>query len=64
MTVRITVYNPREEYVCTGFWRVEVVPSPKSHAQLLIGTDDLEISVNVTRRGAVPPEGVDRKSVV
>ena len=56
------MYNPREEYVCTGFCRVEVVPSPKSQTQLLSGTADLEISVKVTRRGAVPLEGVTVKS--
>ena len=63
VTSSVMGYVPALEYVCTGgFCRAEVVPSPKSHAQLVIGTADVEISVKVTRRGAVPPEGVDVKA--
>ena len=62
VTSSVMGYVPAAEYVCTGgFCRVEVVPSPKSQTQFVIGTDEVEISVKVTRRGAVPLEGVDVK---
>jgi hypothetical protein len=31
--VSVTVYVPVAAYVCVGFCTVEVLPSPKSHAQ-------------------------------
>src|SRR5271156_6005981 len=35
--IRKTSYIPPTEYVCTGFSRVLVSPSPKYHIQLMIG---------------------------
>ena len=34
LTVRLTVYVPAVEYVCTGLKSVELVPSPKSQSVL------------------------------
>ena len=33
--VKQTKYVPVEEYVCVGFWLVEVFPSPKSQSHEL-----------------------------
>jgi hypothetical protein len=38
-----------------------MVPSPKSQAQTVIGTADVEASVKVTLSGAVPCVGADTK---
>jgi len=45
--------------VCTGFWRVDVSPSPNDQLQLV--GDLVELSVNVTSAGAVPKVGVKVK---
>jgi len=47
------------EYVCTGFWSVDVPPSPNDQLQLV--GDFVEPSVNVTSNGAVPAVGVPLK---
>jgi hypothetical protein len=46
------VYTPLAVYVCDGDWLVDVLPSPKSHAQL-VGAPVL-VSVKFTVSGAGP----------
>jgi hypothetical protein len=48
--------------VYAGFFSVEVSPSPKFHAQLVIAAVDVEVSVKVTSRITVPLAGVNVKS--
>jgi hypothetical protein len=33
VAVRVTVYVPAVEYVCTGFWSVDELPSPNDQTQ-------------------------------
>jgi hypothetical protein len=55
LTVNLTVYFPALLYLCTGFFWVEYVPSPKLHF-LEIG-DPVLLSVNRTFNGAFPEVG-------
>ena len=60
LTVRVIVYLPAFVYLCTGFWEVEVVLSPKFHDQeagLLV-----LLSVNFTVNGAFP-EVLDAENI-
>ena len=52
LLVRETVYVPVRAYVCTGFWSVLVMPSPKSHSQAV--ALPMDWSVKVTVNGAHP----------
>ena len=45
--IRHAVYVPSDAYVFTGFWAVDVLPSPKSHDQL---DASVELSTNITVR--------------
>ncbi len=51
-SVRVTVYCPGLLYVCTGFFSVELVPSPKSQFHEV--DDPILSSVNSTFNGAFP----------
>ncbi len=59
-TVRVTVYVPAVVYLCDGFLRVAVPPSPKVQAQEV--GELVEVSVNVTVSGFVPEVGEAMKS--
>jgi hypothetical protein len=52
VAARITVYVPSLEYVCTGFWSVDVPPSPNDQNHD-VGVF-VEESMNCTSRGTVP----------
>jgi len=53
--VKATVYVPALVYLCTGFFSVELVPSPKVH--LYDVGDPVLRSVNKTFSGATPEVG-------
>jgi hypothetical protein len=53
--VKVTVYVPALVYVCTGFFSVELVPSPKVH--LYEVGDPVLLSVNTTFSDATPEVG-------
>jgi hypothetical protein len=53
VAMRVTVYVPVSSYVCVGFWSDEVPASPKFQ-EYDMGMDPVEISVNLTVRGAAP----------
>lgn len=43
-------------------WVVETIaPSPKFHILLIIGLEDVEVSVNKTDRGTMPDKGLPEK---
>jgi len=52
VAVRVTVYVPAVEYVCTGLWTVDVLPSPNDQAHE-VGAF-VEESTNCTLSGTVP----------
>jgi hypothetical protein len=54
-TVRVTVYVPAVVYLCDGFSRVAVPPSPKVQAHEV--GELVDVSVNVTVSGFVPDVG-------
>ncbi len=54
-TVRVTVYVPAAVYLCEGFSRVAVPPSPNVQAHDV--GESVEVSVNVTVSGLVPEVG-------
>lgn len=53
--VKVTVYVPAVVYLCDGFSRVAVPPSPKVQAQEV--GELVDVSVNVTISGLVPEVG-------
>jgi hypothetical protein len=55
VAVSTTVYVPGVVYWCVGFWEVDVPPSPNVQDHDV--GEPLELSVNVTVRGAVPDVG-------
>jgi hypothetical protein len=60
LTAKLTVYLPAFEYVCTGFFSVEDVPSPKFQFQEV--GDPVLLSVNVTINGSFPGAGDAEKA--
>src|SRR4051794_6723597 len=56
VAMRLTSYLRGSVKVCDGCCAVDVVPSPKSQAQLV--GPPVEVSVKVTTKGAVPDVGV------
>ena len=56
LAVNVTVYVPAALYLTNGYWVVEVVPFPRSHAQDVGGP--VEVSVSSTHMGAIPVVGV------
>ena len=55
VAVSLTVYVPADENVCVGFWDELVPLSPKSHDQAVgANTSYVDVSVNVTDKGAAP----------
>jgi hypothetical protein len=60
LTVKVTVYAPAVEYLCDGFLRVAVPPSPKFQSHEV--GELVDVSVNVTVSGIVPDVGEAMKS--
>ena len=60
LTVKLTVYFPALAYLCTGFFSVEVVLSPKSQDQE-VGLLVL-LSANITVSDAFPERGDAEKA--
>jgi hypothetical protein len=58
--VSVTVYVPEEEYTCTGFWLVEVPPSPNDQTHE-VGVFVVE-SINWTFSGMFPELTFEMKS--
>jgi hypothetical protein len=52
VAVMVTVYVPAVEYVCTGFWSEDVVPSPND--QIHDAGEFVDRSTNWTPKGTVP----------
>ncbi len=59
-TVKLTVYFPVLLYTCTGFFSVELVPSPKIHFHE--AGDPVLLSVKLTLSGADPEVGMAEKA--
>jgi len=55
VAVSVTEYDPAIEYVCDGFWLVDVPPSPKVQDQDV--GDPVEVSVKVTAEPAAGEDG-------
>ncbi len=61
LAVNVTLYFPALLYVCTGFFSVELPPSPKVHFHA-VGAPVLW-SLKLTVRGTLPIAGVAEKAV-
>lgn len=59
-TVKLTVYRPVLLYICTGFFSVEVFPSPKAHLHEV--GDPVLLSVKLTLSGTDPEVGDAEKA--
>ena len=59
-TVKLTVYPPVLLYVCTGFFSVEVFPSPNAHFHE--AGDPVLLSVKLTLNGTGPEVGDAEKA--
>lgn len=59
-TVKLAVYCPVLLYTCTGFFSVEVFPSPKAHAHEV--GDPVLLSVKLTLSGEGPEVGDAEKA--
>jgi hypothetical protein len=55
--VRSASYEPSVVYVCIGFATLAVVPSPKSHAYVIVPSPPAAVPVKRTVSGAGPPDG-------
>jgi hypothetical protein len=62
LAVNITGYSPDLLYLCTGFFSVEVFPSPKAHFHAV--GDSVLWSVKRIARGVLPEVGDAEKLVI